>query len=130
LALVVDASMGLKWVLEEPGSHLAQALIRIGPDSLVPDFRLNEATNVLWLQVRRKLLSPDEARDGLALLRAQVEPTPTAHMRLHEAALEIGIATNHSTDDTSLGNILGRKLGLLTEPGLRTNIERDRRLVF
>jgi predicted nucleic acid-binding protein len=97
---LVDASVGLKWVLEEPDSHLAEALVRIEPDLLVPDFWLNEATNVLWLQVRRKLLSPDEARDGLALLRAQVEPTPTAHMRLHEAALEIGIATNHSRYDT------------------------------
>jgi hypothetical protein len=31
---------------------------------------------------------------------AQVEPTPAAHMRLHVAALEIGIGTNHSTCDT------------------------------
>jgi predicted nucleic acid-binding protein len=82
LALVVDASVGLKWVLEEPDSHLAEALVRIEPDLLVPDFWLNEATNVLWLQVRRNLFTPEEAREGLALRRAQVEPTPTAHMRL------------------------------------------------
>jgi predicted nucleic acid-binding protein len=100
LALVVDASVGLKWVLDEPDSHLAQALVRIEPDLLVPDFSLNEATSILWLQVRRKLFTPDEAQEGLALLRAQVEPTPTAHMRLHELALDIGIATNHSTCDT------------------------------
>ncbi len=74
--------------------------MRSEPDLLVPDFWLNEATNVLWLQVRRKRLSPDEARDGLALLLAPVEPTPAAHMRLHVAALEIGIGTNHSTCDT------------------------------
>ena len=100
MALVVDASVGLKWVLEEPDSHLAAALVRIEPDLLVPDFWLNEATNVLWLQVRRSLLAPDESREALALLRAQVEPTPTAHMDLHEVALDIGIATNHSTYNT------------------------------
>jgi predicted nucleic acid-binding protein len=100
LALVVDASVGLKWVLEEPDSHLAEALVRIEPDLLVPDFWLNEASNVLWLQVRRNLFTPEEARDGLTLLRAQVEPTPTADMRLHEVALDIGIATHHSTYDT------------------------------
>jgi hypothetical protein len=33
----------------------------------------------------------------LALLRAQVEPTPTTHLRLHQVALGIGIATNHPT---------------------------------
>jgi predicted nucleic acid-binding protein len=91
LALVVDASVGLKWVLEEPDSHLAEALVRIEPDLLIPDF---------WLQVRRRLFTPDEAREGLTLLRAQIEPTPTAQMQLHEVALDIGLAINHSTYDT------------------------------
>jgi predicted nucleic acid-binding protein len=100
VALVVVASVGLKWILQEPDSHLAEALVRSEPDLLVPDFWLNEATNVLWLQVRRKLFTPDEAREGLALLRAQVEPTPTAHMRLHDLALDIGIAIDQSTCDT------------------------------
>mgnify|MGYP001788698223 CR=1 FL=1 len=100
MALVVDASVGLKWVLPEHDSHLAQALA-IGEETLlVPDFWLGEATNVLWLQVRRGILTPDEAREGLALLQAQVEPTPTAGLGLHDVALEIGLAVNHSTYDT------------------------------
>ncbi len=100
MVLVVDASVGLKWVLQEPDSHLAEALVRIEADLLVPDFLLHEATNVLWLQVRKKLFTPDEAREGLSLLQAQVEPTPTAHLNLHDVALDIGIAVNHSTYDT------------------------------
>jgi predicted nucleic acid-binding protein len=95
LSLVVDASVALKWVLQEPDSHFAEALLRTEPDLLIPDFWLGEATNVLWLQVRRKLLTPDEAREGLALLRTQVPPTSTADMDLHEIALEIGMAVNH-----------------------------------
>ena len=47
------------------------------------------------LKVRRKLLTPNEAREGLGLLRSLVEPTPTAHMHLHEMAL-----INHPTYDT------------------------------
>ena len=89
MALVVDASVGLKWVLPEHDSHLAQALAVSDETLLVPDFWLGEATNVLWLQVRRGILTPDEAREGLALLQAQVEPTPTAAMDLHGLALEI-----------------------------------------
>jgi predicted nucleic acid-binding protein len=100
LTLVVDASVALKWVLQEPDSHFAEALLRIEPDLLIPDFWLGEATNVLWLQVRRKLLTPEEAREGLTLLRTQVRPTSTADMDLHEVALEIGVAVNHSTYDT------------------------------
>jgi predicted nucleic acid-binding protein len=100
LALVIDASVGLKWVLQEPDSHFAEALARSGEDLLAPDFWLNEASNVLWLQVRRKVLTPDEAREGLALLRTQVEPTPTADLGLHEVALDIGLATGHPVYDT------------------------------
>ena len=75
-------------------------MLRIEPDLLIPDFWLGEATNVLWVQVRRKLFTPDEAREALALLRATIEPTPTADLNLHEAAVDIGIAVNHSTYDT------------------------------
>lgn len=100
MPLVVDASVALKWVLNEPDSHFAEALLRIEPDLLLPDFWLGEATNVLWLQVRRKLLTPEEAREGLDLLRTLLSPTPTADMNLHEVALEIGMAVNHSTYDT------------------------------
>lgn len=100
MALVVDASVGLKWVLQEPDSHLAEALVRIETDLLVPDFWLQEATNILWLQVRKKLFTPDEAREGLSLLRAQLKPTPTADLDLLGVALEIGITVNHSTYDT------------------------------
>ena len=100
MPLVVDASVALKWVLQEPDSHFAEALLRIEPELLIPDFWLGEATNVLWLQVRRKLLTPNEAREGLALLRTQIPPTPTTDMGLHDVALEIGMAVNHSTYDT------------------------------
>jgi predicted nucleic acid-binding protein len=100
LALVVDASVGLKWVLQEHDSHLAEALARGGEDLLVLDFWLNEACNVLWLQVRKGVFTPEEAREALALLRAQVEPTPTTALKLHDVALDLGIAINHSTYDT------------------------------
>ncbi len=100
MTLVVDASVGLKWVLQEADSPLAELLARSDVELLVPDFWLNEACNVLWLQVRRKLFTPNEAREALALLRAQVEPTPTAELSLHDVALEIGLTVNHSTYDT------------------------------
>lgn len=100
MALVVDASVALKWALAEPDSPLAEALLRNEPDILVPDFWLHEATNVLWLKARRKLLTRAEARAGLGLLRAAVEPIPTASMRLHDAALDIGMMIDHPVTDT------------------------------
>jgi predicted nucleic acid-binding protein len=70
VTLVVDASVGLKWVRPEVDSPLAERLAGSDADLLVPDFWLNEVCNVLWLHVPRKLLTPDEAREALALLRA------------------------------------------------------------
>lgn len=100
MALVVDASVALKWVLAEPDSHLAQALAEGEEELLLPDFWLNEATNVCWLQTRKGVWSADEAREALDLLRAQVPLTPTGDLALHDVALEIGLAVGHSTYDT------------------------------
>jgi predicted nucleic acid-binding protein len=100
VALVVDASVALKWVLAEPDSHLAQVLAEGEEELLVPDFWLNEATNVCWLQARKGVWSADEAREALQLLRTQVPPTPTGDLDLHDVALDIGLAVNHSTYDT------------------------------
>ncbi len=100
MSLVVDASVGLKWVLQEPDSHLANALACGRKMLLMPDFWLNEATNVLWLQVRRKILQPEEAREGLDLLRQLIQPTPTGDLTLHDVALDIGLEVNHSTHET------------------------------
>ncbi len=97
---MIDASVGLKWLLAEHDSAVAEALAVSEEELLVPDFWLNEACNVLWLQVRRNVFSAAEAQEGLALLRAQAEPTPTASLRLHDVALEIALAVSHSPYDT------------------------------
>jgi predicted nucleic acid-binding protein len=100
VVLVVNASVALKWVLDEPDSYLAQAIAEDGEELLLPDFWLNEACSVCWLQVRKRIWTPDEGREGLALLRAMVPPTPTGDLDLHDVALDIGLAVNHSTYDT------------------------------
>ncbi len=99
MALVVDASVGLKWALREADSRRALALLASDERLLVPDFWLNEATNVLWVQVLRKMWTAEEARAGLALLSNAVKPTDTAGMGLHPTALEIGLAIGHSPYD-------------------------------
>jgi predicted nucleic acid-binding protein len=76
MTLALDASAGLKWVLDEPDSHVAQALATGAEALIMPDFWLNEACNVLWLQVSKGVLSEAEARESLSLLRQQFKPTP------------------------------------------------------
>ena len=100
MTLVVDASVGLKWVLREPDSGSADALLNSGETLLVPDFWLNEVANVMWVQVRRGVFTAQDAREGLTLMQNRVEPTPTTKLALHATALEVGMAVNHSTYDT------------------------------
>ena len=100
MPLVVDASVALKWVLPETDSAMAEALLVSGEMLLMPDFWLSEAANVLWVNVRKGLLTAEKARQGLTVLRHQVKPVLTAGLALHAAALEIGMAVNHSTYDT------------------------------
>jgi predicted nucleic acid-binding protein len=100
VALVVDASVALKWVLPEPDSYLAQAVAEGNEELLVPYFWLNEACNICWVQVRKGKWTPDEASEGLVLLRAQVPPTPTGTSICTMSCSTSALAVNHSTYDT------------------------------
>ena len=52
---IVDASVAIKWVVDEPGTEHALLLRR---DSLAaPDLLVPECANILWKKVRRKELS-------------------------------------------------------------------------
>lgn len=68
-----------------------------------PGFRLSETRAVLWLQVRKRLLTPGEARDALGLLRApswnrrprQILARTKRRSRL--ASRSIGLSTTRCT---------------------------------
>lgn len=66
---VVDASVAIKWVVEEPDSDIA---LRIrGADRLVaPELWVAECANILWKKVRRGELTPVQALDAAEILRA------------------------------------------------------------
>lgn len=75
-AAVVDASVALKWVLNEADSHLALKLH--GAALSAPDFLLSECANVLWARVRRREISRSQAEVSHAeLAAAPIVWTPT-----------------------------------------------------
>ena len=55
-SFVVDASVGVKWVLSEPDSDRARALLQASArgeaELLVPDVYVTEVSNVLWKRSR------------------------------------------------------------------------------
>jgi Predicted nucleic acid-binding protein, contains PIN domain len=92
--LVVDASIAVKWVVEEDGTAAALALR--GKGRLVaPDLLTAECANILWKKVRRGELLPDEAYLAARLLvRADIE---LFSMRaLLEEATRLAVALDHA----------------------------------
>ena len=64
--LVIDASVAVKWVVPEPDSDRAEALLDHALGA--PDLLFAECANVLWKKVRRGELSKDEADIGAQTL--------------------------------------------------------------
>jgi len=66
MSLVIDASVALKWVLDETGGEAASALL--DEELIAPPLWLVEAANALWRRAQRGEISADGARERLAEL--------------------------------------------------------------
>jgi predicted nucleic acid-binding protein len=66
-AVVVDASVAVKWVVEEHHSDKAALLLQCDARHS-PDHWQAEATNALWSKVLRKELTTADAEERMALL--------------------------------------------------------------
>ncbi len=75
---VVDASVVIKWFLDEEHSSEARELLGKGHTFSSPDLLPLEAGNVLWKRIRRKDLTPEQ---GQRYLR-QIVSSP---IHLHES---------------------------------------------
>ena len=67
--LVIDASVALKWVLEEDGSAAARQLLLDEPLA-APELLWVECANVLWVKARRRQIEPGDAALALAAIEA------------------------------------------------------------
>jgi predicted nucleic acid-binding protein len=95
--LVIDASIAIKWVIEENGSNEAVAL-RATHRFVAPDLLNAECANILWKKVRRGELVEDEARLAASLLmQADVEMTATRPLLV--PAMELALRLDHPAYD-------------------------------
>jgi len=71
--LVIDASIAVKWVVEEDGTPLALGL-RQGHRFAAPELLTVECANIFWKKVQRAELSREEAKLAANLLeRSDIE---------------------------------------------------------
>jgi predicted nucleic acid-binding protein len=96
-ALVIDASIAVKWVVEEDGTPEALAL-RQKAKLIAPELLVAECANILWKKVQRSELSTEEAFLAARLLQgAEIELLPTRS--LLETATKISIEIGHPAYD-------------------------------
>jgi predicted nucleic acid-binding protein len=95
--LVIDASIAVKWVVEEDGTPEALA-IRQKARLIAPDLLIAECANILWKKVQRRELVKQEALIAARLLQgADIELLPMRS--LCETATRISIEVNHPAYD-------------------------------
>ena len=94
--LVIDASVAIKWVVQEDGTADALSLRR--HTLAAPDLMMAECANILWKKVRLKQLTETEADLAARLLaRADVELAPMRS--LISEALRHAVALDHPAYD-------------------------------
>lgn len=95
--VVIDASVAIKWVVDEEGSDDAVRLID-GPALSAPDLLMSECANILWKKTRRGELTRDETSLAIDLLaRADIELVPTR--ALASAATALALDLDHPAYD-------------------------------
>jgi predicted nucleic acid-binding protein len=94
--IIVDASVAVKWVVEEADSAVAKSLQ--GHRLLAPDLLHIECANVLWKKVLRGELPPADVQRRLrTLLKAPVELR--RRDQLLAAALALAVELRHPVYD-------------------------------
>lgn len=108
--LIVDASVAIKWVVTEPYSDLASALL--DEDLAAPELWLIEVTNALWVRQARGLMTTEEARSGLReLMTAPLRHLPMGG--LISLAFDLAAALRHPAYDCcylAAAQVYGRTL--------------------
>jgi predicted nucleic acid-binding protein len=68
--LVVDASVAVKWVIDEPGT--AEASLLLDCELVAPDLLCAECANILWKKAARRELSADQVALAAETLEGMV----------------------------------------------------------
>ena len=111
-AAIVDASVAIKWVVNESGSDRARLLSETKLEA--PDLLPIECANILWKKVRLRDLTREEASTRLELLlRAPVSLSESR--RLLDSALGLSLDLGHPVYDcVYIALALSRDIPLVT----------------
>ena len=98
MSFVVDASVAIKWFVEEDLSEEAAAILGYGEALFAPELLLAEIGNVLWKKVIRGELAPHRAHEIAGKTEAGI-PALYSMRLLNARALHIALTLGHPVYD-------------------------------
>jgi predicted nucleic acid-binding protein len=96
---VVDASVAIKWLVDEPLSERAAKLLKDDLPLAAPELIYAEAANALWAIARRGQISAADVREALDLLADVPLTVPSSMRQLMAAAARLANDLDHPVYD-------------------------------
>ena len=100
MILVVDASVAIKWFVQEPLRPQARKLLVDRHEFVEPDLLVSEVANIAWKKTGRGEIQPDQAR---SIVRNIALPpfvsTFVESSTLRDRALALALQCNHPVYD-------------------------------
>jgi predicted nucleic acid-binding protein len=99
VAVVVDASVAVKWFAREVGYDEARALLAGSEPLLAPDFLVAELASALWVKVRRNEIIVALAEEAIDTVSREQGIRLYSSVPLVRRAFDLGRDLNHSPYD-------------------------------
>jgi predicted nucleic acid-binding protein len=96
---VVDASVAIKWLVDEPLSAQAARLLDDDLPLAAPELIYAEAANALWAIARRGRIGAADVREALDLLADAPLTVPSSMRQLMAAAARLAADLDHPVYD-------------------------------
>lgn len=96
---VVDASVVVKWMVDEEHSEAAASLLDSGATLVAPALVFAEAANALWAMRRRGDIGADDVSDAMAILQTVPVAIPLSMLQLTAAAARLAADLDHPVYD-------------------------------
>jgi predicted nucleic acid-binding protein len=98
LAVVIDASIAIKWFVAEPNSDVADRLLQQRIDLHAPILLMSEFANGLWKNFRKELIDRVQAEASLRSIRRTIAHWHATEPML-DRALELSLRLDHHIYD-------------------------------
>ncbi|MYB52605.1 MAG: type II toxin-antitoxin system VapC family toxin [Acidobacteriia bacterium] len=96
---VVDASIVVKWLVQEQWSDKASRLLEAEATLIAPELLFAEVCNALWAAHRRRDIGPQDLADAIDALKAAPIGVPFSTRELAASSTRLAVDLDHPVYD-------------------------------